>query len=351
MRTRSLRTWLTMRDEAARHVAARLVAAWTLAGQRPPYGNRMRVAPVSDEQGQILATLTHQGHRGLLLLPARREGVSIEQGLRPEAGGTLAAEVASFTDQDGATKQGVHVWCREPGLDDAFTMFCALLCYRLQSDPVRVALPACFEEFRRLIGVAGTRVPPDVIGAVGELLWLARLIESDRDAVLAWMGPSGGRHDFRRGATAVEVKTSLRSSSQVPVVHISAIDQLVPPDGGRLFLHVVRLEQAADGDLTLERLVAQIGASLVGEGLSFFEAQLAQLGILDRMPQSAFSLLGTSTYAVEEGFPCLTPDGLVGGALPLGVSSVSYAIQLDAASRFRVACDEAAAALASGGAA
>jgi hypothetical protein len=160
------------------------------------------------------------------------------------------------------------------------------------------------------------------------------------------MGPSGGRHDFRSGLTAVEVKTSLRSASQAPRVHVSALDQMVPPEGGRLFLHLVRLERSEGGDISIGALVECIRARLSPAGIEHFNEQLHRvLGTPATLTGPTFSTLETRTYEVVAGFPCLTPDSLVGGMPPLGVVSVSYDIQLDAAGSYQVSGDVAVSAI------
>jgi hypothetical protein len=333
-----------MRGEAF-HVASLLTAAWALAAQRPPLGEQMRVSPVVEQGLEIFATLASDGRRGLLLLPERRETLLIEAGMRKHGGAALVAEVASFSDSNGTPKQGIHVRCQDHSLDEAFTMFCALVCIRATSGPISPALAASFEEFRSLIGANRARIKPDTIGVIGELLWIDRMVAMDPTAVLSWMGPSGGRHDFRRGRTAVEVKTSLRSGSQANKVRISALDQLVPPEGGKLFLHTVRLERADDGEISLSALIDDIRRRLSGESHRHFNRQLAELGDFGQDVDGSFSVLSIDTFEVRDGFPRLVPGSLLDGSLPAGVASVSYDLLLDFAHEFQVDSDAAATAL------
>lgn len=331
-----------MRDEASRHVASLLTAAWTLASQRPPRGSQMRVSPVADQNPEIFATLDGDGRRGLLLLPKRREALVIEAGMLERAGAALVAEVASFSGPDGISRQGIHVRCQDHGLDEAFTMFCALVCIRAASGPISPALTASFEEFRSLIGANHSHVKPDTIGLIGELLWISRMVTTAPSAVLSWMGPSGERHDFRRGRVAVEVKASLRSGGQANKVRISSLDQLAPPDGGRLFLHTVRLERASDGEISLRKLIDGIHQQLSGEPRRYFDEQLAELGDFRQGLDESFGVMGTGTFEVRDGFPRLVPESLVGCSLPSGVGSVTYDLLLDFAAGFKIDCDVAA---------
>lgn len=323
-----------MRADEQQHIASALTSAWILAAQRAPLEGQLRVSQPVADQPQVCATLTAEGNRGLLVLPERPVAISIEPTLHPQSGGMLAAEVASFSGS-GMSRRGLHIWCRDAALNDAFTLFCALLCIRVRTESITRGLSMCAEEFRRLIGAPGQWAPISIIGLVGELVWLARAIDHDPSAVRAWMGPAGGRHDFRRGDVAVEVKTSLRSSSQAPKVHISAIDQLVAPDGGSLYLHVVRLEKVDGGGISVDGLVTRIRAGLEGGNLDHFNEQIRDVGELDDLPSRTFAVAGEDAYEVREGFPRVIPETLIGG-VPVGVSGIGYDLDLTAASAFVV---------------
>jgi hypothetical protein len=331
------------RGDEQQHIASALTAAWTLAAQRAPLEGQLRVSQPVADQPQVCATLTSAGNRGLLVIPEHPVAISIESSLHPQAGAMLAAEVASFSG-NGVSRRGLHIWCRDAALSDAFALFCALLCIRVRTESITRGLSMCAEEFRRLIGARGQRVPIDVVGLVGELLWLSRAIDQDPSAVHAWLGPGGGRHDFRRGDVAVEVKTTLRSSSQVSRVHISAIDQLVAPEGGALYLHVVKLEKIDGGDVSVEGLITGIRETLTGRELECFNEQMDGVGELDGLPVRTFALVGEASYEVRPGFPRVIPETLIGG-VPLGVSGLSYDLDLSAAGGFAVPCEQAVEAL------
>ena len=96
----------------------------------------------------------------------------------------------------------------------------------------------------------------------GELLVLLDIVRVDAaKRIDSWLGPFGGRHDIRRGVTAVEVKTTRAHTSRR--VTINGEDQLEAPDGGTLHLHFVRLEEVPSGG----RSVASIVDDLLSEGV------------------------------------------------------------------------------------
>src|SRR5690606_33941114 len=113
-----------------------------------------------------------------------------------------------------------------------------------------------------------------VLGLLGELIILERLVEHDTAALDAWVGPYEQRHDIRRGVHAIEVKTSGRSDAKLVRVH--GTDQMLEPSGGTLALFHVRLERAQHGAIS----VASMYDRLIGKGASqqVLLHGLAQLG-------------------------------------------------------------------------
>lgn len=181
-----------------------------------------------------------------------------------------------------------------------------------------------------LIPAAG---PPgrDKLAAVfGELVMLLDVVRTDAPGSIdAWVGPFGGRHDFRRAGMAVEVKTTRSHTSRRVTIH--GEDQLEAPEHGSLHLHLVRLEEVADAGHSVASLVDELlTAGVAAEGL--FEA-LSALGIpLTDLPATAevlFEVRERLTTPVDNDTPRIIPSSFVGGARPVGVVDVSYVIDLD----------------------
>lgn len=169
-----------------------------------------------------------------------------------------------------------------------------------------------------------------VIGLVGELLVLERLLSIRLDLLLSWVAPDDGLHDFICLGRALEVKTSLGPASRIT---ISTLDQLQQAGLDSLTLMHVRLVERSDGR-PLGVLIADINAALADEG----SRQLLANALLKRglMPDddSALrspkcSLREFAAYRVDDAFPKLTRI-----QVPVAVVDAEYSLELRAISPY-----------------
>lgn len=167
-----------------------------------------------------------------------------------------------------------------------------------------------------------------VIGLLGELLTLRRLAAQAGwyAAVEAWLGPSGGLHDFLRHGHALEVKTGAGIAS---VVEISSLDQLEDNGLSALLLVHVHLAETAGGT-SLPLLVSEITDAITHEApgaLRILRDALLASGYVDIDAELYLSRmyqpLSLRFYRVEAGFPRLTRT-----AIPQGVTEASYRLDL-----------------------
>ncbi|WP_298295050.1 PD-(D/E)XK motif protein [uncultured Litoreibacter sp.] len=239
--------------------------------------------------------------------------------------------------QDGRPVRFIDLTCKVSELDSVFAEVGAELLKRIQNgNPAQGAVRSTLQDFRALL----LRPPPkeisdaEIIGLVGELVVLCRLLQLNAHAVEAWRGPAGERHDFRNGGAALEVKTSTRASDQR--VCISAIDQLDPPAGGTLHLAHLVLEQDVNGDLTVSskakdaRALALDPAAILGV--------MEQIGCTDPDAQEwnrlAFSEESLCLYDVRDEFPRINKGSFKSGSMPNGVTKIEYIIDLSHAEEF-----------------
>lgn len=175
-------------------------------------------------------------------------------------------------------------------------------------------------------------------GLFAELCFLESITDGLPDMLAAWTGPIPQRHDFSFESGAVEVKASL--SSQKADVQISGIEQLVPPEGGRLFLLHMRLEEA-EGAISVPDKVDAIVRN--GVDRKVLLALLGKLGYYlehqEEYRRRCFRVIEIRRYRVEEGFPRLTKGSFLGGTPPKGVESISYSVNLQMAGDFEVASE------------
>ena len=94
------------------------------------------------------------------------------------------------------------------------------------------------------------------------------------------------------------------------------------------FLILAQFEPTVEG-LSIDEMVDV----LAGCGFSRAELNNALLGLGYPSGNSArckcYSLRGLTKYPVDDSFPHISSDSFAGGALPLGVTSISYGISLD----------------------
>jgi hypothetical protein len=165
---------------------------------------------------------------------------------------------------------------------------------------------------------------------IGELLVLLDIVRTDPGRrVDCWLGPLGGRHDFRRGSIAIEVKTTRAHTSREVTIH--GEDQLDEPENGSLHLHFVRLEHVPSGGASLVSIVDDLLCTGVAAD-SLFEALAASGVPVSELAATAdipFEVRERLTIPVDQTTPRIVPASFLGGSSPLGITDLSYTINLD----------------------
>ncbi|MDC7710059.1 PD-(D/E)XK motif protein [Vogesella indigofera] len=206
------------------------------------------------------------------------------------------------------------------------------------------AAATTISDFRDLLerNQSSTVAQTAIVGLVGELYYLNRLLAHSPCGWKAWRGPAGDRHDFRIGNSSLEVKTTSQAGNTVITIH--GTDQLLPPSGGSLHLLHLTLEAVAGGLLS----VSSLGQSALAKADD--PAALAKLigsagcsNVDDPAWNAmAYHLESENLYKVSDGFPRIVLNTMANGSLPAGVSDVVYKVDLSCAQEHRL--DEQAAA-------
>ena len=167
-----------------------------------------------------------------------------------------------------------------------------------------------------------------IIGLIGELLILERLLGADTGLLASWEAPVDGLHDFHARGHSLEIKTGLGPS---PSITISRLDQLDSAGLRRLDLVQVKLIEAPDGR-TLGDIIASVRAIIPGN-VPQFDNALLRRGLLpdDDAARNAprVHMRSMDCYAVTDGFP-----RLVRASLPVAITDASYALDVRALAAF-----------------
>jgi hypothetical protein len=186
------------------------------------------------------------------------------------------------------------------------------------------------------------------LGLFGELWFFARWLVPNigfSSASKIWRGPLGARNDFEAPGVAIEVKTTSRMDA---TCKINGLEQLIEPQGGRLYLFGLSVREEASSLDCLPSLISEIRKGIGADyaTLAHFETVLYAADYQDGFEREYGKLKlrvrREELFSVQENFPRLTPNSLA-TELPHGIAGITYELNLDAAVRWRVAssADEA----------
>jgi len=267
---------------------------------------------------------------------------SLRGGLQEYSTSALAVFKSRYR-VEGRDSPFIDLVCRDPALSGVFAELVNEINGRLSRGEIpEQAVMGAITDFRSLL-VSSPRgeIPREtVLGLVGELYVLDRLVEKGSGALNAWLGPHDERHDFRAQNRALEVKTLSRPDATE--ITISSFSQLLAPVDGALVLAVVRLDESSNGELTVASLVQRILRN--GGDWEPLRKGLENLGCQDpeaaEWNRNAFAFHGIEGFEVVPGFPRLTEAEMVQGSLPVGISRISYTVDLANAGAFRMEADQ-----------
>lgn len=309
------------------------LAAWrALTGN--PEEEGWRTIPVAyGGPCRLLAGRRFPGNEEALLVGFTSIGVPQEDQL-PQGRGFLVSRV--YLGDDLANQVWVALCRQYVGSLDLFSMMtddivCMLEGHRGANDEglfqIFQARIRAWQDFMRREGVLS---PEAEVGLFGELELLRTLLSAGISvtvAVDAWKGPLDGIQDFRIGTGAIEVKSTVSSSSFTALV--GSLDQLDNSLIRPLFLAGVRLVVLTTSGRTLPEQVGEMRDQMSGEpaARAAFDSRLISAGFLavdaERYTRK-FSCVGIRILHVSEGFPRLTRANVA-----IGISKACYEIDFD----------------------
>ncbi|WP_281154916.1 PD-(D/E)XK motif protein [Streptomyces sp. HYC2] len=303
-----------------------------------------RQASVATESAMITARLEVSSPHGALRLGRDVDGlrhllVPIGPGDRVDddlrsAGVHLTTRM--LLSDDELPVRYADIACRRHDLTGTFTGLVADLTGLIALNPDRAPslIVRTLQAWRLLLGGTSNRwTVPRLAGLFAELAVLEDLLDVDPVSVRAWLGPLGCPQDFRGTHHAIEVKGTVAAEGRI--VHIHGADQLEAPENGTLALAWLRItESTAPGARSIPEILAACREKT--DDLGALETRLAALGLPENndgpMGRTRFLVTEHRWYEVAGDFPRVVRQNFVDGAVPTGVYSLEYQIDLDAVS-------------------
>jgi hypothetical protein len=193
------------------------------------------------------------------------------------------------------------------------------------------------EKWRRLLETTRKGLSqPQLLGLIGELLFLERLITrfGSASALTSWLGPSGAPQDFQTGGQLYEIKVCPIGAH---IVIISSLEQLntanTPTTLVTFSIGTSSIEQ--EGAFTPNAIVSRIRHTLADDSAasSNFELKLAELGFDEAQPEcdDGFLVDTERAFEIRDSFPRLTS-----ASVPNAIPTATYSLDLDRCAEFEI---------------
>jgi hypothetical protein len=174
----------------------------------------------------------------------------------------------------------------------------------------------------------------EIVGLFSELWFISRWILpfSSKSSLRGWRGPYGGRNDFEWEKVSVEVKGTTVMEGRKHWVN--GLDQLSPPENGRLYLFSLKLREEDGAANTLLSVIKSCLDSISDDVdlQEFMERSLAVSGYSpahdDVYDKIRFRVIDEALYEVKGRFPRIVPASFPYGQ-PDGVERLEYQINLE----------------------
>ena len=289
-------------------------------------------------ENDVLLCITQDGNPGILL---RNPGGKAPL---PNPGcGRLVVKREQLLREGSQLDDYIRIECLECGLETPFALLVSQVVSHLASGatPSKACMDAVLE-FRRLLSKNGGLLPSEdeILGLVGELLLLKRLVSASPHLWQGWNGPLGSARDYSWGTVDIEAKASrMAGESRLTV---NGLEQLEPEQGRDLLIHHSVLTNNPVGTVDVPGLVDEIRGQI--SDLEGFDTRLVSAGFLseqrDLWLEHRFTLHGSHIYRVSENFPRIRKSDFPDGSLPAGVAKLRYDLMLSSCSDFRLSTSE-----------
>jgi hypothetical protein len=312
---------------------------WNLLESSPGSAGTMTARiPFPDLYDRQLAAIDSDGRRHYLIsIPdetapfsdVRSRGISVN---------TEELRIRGGQGKMGVTRY-IDITCLDTSLYDGFDLVGYQIAETLSNGEITES-----EAVKRVLSrwryfwstVSGSMLSnSEIIGLFAELRFISRWLLPYMNAmtvISSWRGPLGGRHDFEWIDRSVEVKGTTSVHGRRHWVH--GLEQLLPPENGKLFLFSLQLREEVGAAETLPGIIEECRNILKGslEAMNLFEDLLAEAGYhpfhAAEYGRTHFRVVDETLYRVEGSFPRITGDALHELSIS-GVTEIDYEISLD----------------------
>jgi len=312
---------------------------WKLLQPVPgPVGTMIARVPFPDLSDRQLAAIDMDGRRHYLIaisddaeavFDVRSRGIKVNtEGLRIRRG-----------TEDGGITRYIDILCTDPLLYDGFDLIGYQIAEALSHEEIAEAeaVKVVLSRWRYFWSTASRSLLSnnEIVGLFSEVRfishWLLPYMDS-RTAILSWRGPLGGRHDFQFEGKSVEVKGTTSIHGKRHWIH--GLDQLQPPENGRLFLFSLQIREEVSASESLPGIIQDCRTILKEnpDAMSLFEDLLAEAGYYQfhaaEYSHIHFRVVDEAMYRVEGTFPRITGNAFRELSIT-GITGIDYEISLD----------------------
>lgn len=297
---------------------------------------------------RLLAAINASGHHHLLVALDPVEGAFRDVSSR---GLTVETEELVLPGYEHA--RYIKLKCHDAAAHVMFDLIGGEIAERLRVGAAPAdAVSAVLARWRRFWSQQSMQLltREEQVGLFAELwfltYWLIPAI-GGLEALRRWRGTHGARHDFEHPGLSIEIKGT--SSTRGRTFRVNSIQQLDPPESGRLMFFGVRLREEAGASNTLPLLV-QVCRRLAAEHADaegMLDTALIAAGYVEahreEYEKTRWRVIEALLFDVRADFPKITPGTFISG-VPAGVEEVDYVINLDTFDHLVIAREPAEAA-------
>lgn len=180
------------------------------------------------------------------------------------------------------------------------------------------------------------------MGLFGELYyinkWLENFPQEPPLIIKDWKGPLKNRIDFVSKNSGVEIKTvAPRIRDEIKISNEKQLE--LNPVTDRLFLYVLKVEVNESVGKSLQNIIEAIEKQLIERAPSLavkFNDLLLEVGVMSEdYDENYFFVHEELAYNANASFPKLTSENL-----PIGITNVSYSIDLSHCNNFKVSLED-----------